>query len=143
MTPSLSQPSPPLYLCYLIANPTFTRTYAGSTNNLTRRLRQHDGELVGGAKATRGFAPCQLWCVIRGFGTNKRAALQVEWRLKSHGRQRRRFGSRSPLVRRQVLLAQALEWAKEHLGEMGERLEVVYGLPATSTLPTVPTLPST
>lgn len=131
-------PPSPSYLCYVIANSTFTRTYAGSTNNLTRRLRQHNGELVGGAKATRGFAPCQLLFVVRGFGPDQRAALRVEWRLKTHGRrgkgrsQGRRL-SGHPLVRRQELLGQALEWARAHLGVMGEGLEVVYGLPCSVT----------
>ena len=127
-------PPPPSYLCYVIANTAFTRTYAGSTNNLTRRLRQHNGELVGGAKATRGFAPCQLLFVVRGFGPDQRAALRVEWRLKPHGRKgwsRGRRLSGHPLVRRQELLGEALDWARDHLGVMGEGLEVVYGLPGS------------
>jgi predicted GIY-YIG superfamily endonuclease len=63
-------------VCYLLTNDTSlsTRgaqnTYIGSTNNFVRRLRQHQGQLKGGARATRkgayGFYP--LVCV-EGFMT--------------------------------------------------------------------------
>ncbi len=34
--------------------------YCGITNDLPRRLCQHNGEIKGGAKYTRANAPCQL-----------------------------------------------------------------------------------
>lgn len=34
--------------------------YTGVTTDVTRRLRQHNGELVGGAKYTLARRPCQL-----------------------------------------------------------------------------------
>ena len=34
--------------------------YSGVTVNLTRRVRQHNGELVGGARYTRGRRPVEL-----------------------------------------------------------------------------------
>ena len=43
--------------------------YTGVTTNLARRLRQHNGEIVGGAGYTRGRRPvCIVWseaCVDR------------------------------------------------------------------------------
>ena len=34
--------------------------YCGITTNITRRLKQHNGELKGGAKYTRARRPCKL-----------------------------------------------------------------------------------
>lgn len=57
------------------------RTYVGVTNNYKRRLRQHNGELVGGAKATRSsLTKWRPYYVVRGF-PDRRTALQLEWRL--------------------------------------------------------------
>jgi len=38
---------------YLLINTTNQYTYLGITNNSNRRLRQHNGEIKGGAKYTR------------------------------------------------------------------------------------------
>lgn len=57
------------------------RTYVGATLDVDRRLRQHNGELCGGAAATSG---CQ-WvrvCHITGF-PHERGALQFEWKWKN------------------------------------------------------------
>lgn len=80
------------YYCYIIRsiNPKFLNsTYNGSTNNLTRRLRQHNGELVGGAKATRGKGPWVYMVVWEGFQTH-REALSCEWRIKHPSNSRKR-----------------------------------------------------
>lgn len=63
--------------CYVIVSD--NRSYVGITNNLQRRLRQHNGEIKGGAKATRGKS-WSLLCVLSGFPT-PRAARQFEWRM--------------------------------------------------------------
>ncbi len=41
------------YVVYLLVNTSNNKTYVGSTNNTVRRIRQHNGELVGGAKYTK------------------------------------------------------------------------------------------
>jgi predicted GIY-YIG superfamily endonuclease len=40
------------YCVYLLKHENLNRTYVGITNNLKRRLRQHNGEIKGGARST-------------------------------------------------------------------------------------------
>ena len=62
------------------------RTYIGCTNNLGRRLRQHNGELVGGARSTRGRR--WRWRMrVLGFPTQT-DALRFEWAAKHPQRSR-------------------------------------------------------
>ena len=53
----------------------------GVTVNLARRLRQHNGEIKGGAKATRGRGPWKIVGTVENLPT-KRAALQLEWAMR-------------------------------------------------------------
>ena len=69
---------------YLLLNEANTRTYVGATINPDRRLRQHNKELVGGAKATAGDHWTRI-CLVKGF-PDERAALQFEWTWKHLGR---------------------------------------------------------
>ena len=94
------------WYCYLLETVGGTpKTYVGVTPDLDRRLRQHNGEIAGGAAATRG----RVWhrvCHVKGF-PDSRAALQFEWRWKQMSRPPRQQGT--PLERRlkalQALLA--------------------------------------
>ena len=54
--------------------------YTGSSTDPARRLRQHLGELPGGAKALRGKAPLQL--VWQYQAPNRSIASQWEYQLK-------------------------------------------------------------
>ena len=56
------------------------RTYVGCTNNLKRRLRQHNGEIVGGARFTRAHRPWKHAWIVSGL--QRRDALQLEWAVK-------------------------------------------------------------
>jgi structure-specific endonuclease subunit SLX1 len=72
------------YFCYILrnTNPLYNNlTYNGITNNLSRRLRQHNGEITGGAKYTKNKGPWEYYVIIQGF-TNKCEALSCEWRIK-------------------------------------------------------------
>lgn len=51
-----------------------TRTYIGMTNNVTRRLRQHNREIVGGARSTEWGAPnWRMVLYVDGFTTRSEA----------------------------------------------------------------------
>ncbi|KAL5203583.1 hypothetical protein ABZP36_008454 [Zizania latifolia] len=52
---------------YLIASSRIPRTYVGVTTDFPRRLRQHNGELKGGAKASSAGRPWNLACLVEGF----------------------------------------------------------------------------
>ena len=57
-------------------------TYAGVSPDPVRRLRQHNGELKGGAKYTTGRGPgWKHVCLVKGF-QDKIQALQFEWAVK-------------------------------------------------------------
>ena len=64
-------------------------TYVGATKNLKRRLRQHNGEIKGGATITTSkLKSGNNWiraCYVTGF-PDWRAALQFEWRWKQISR---------------------------------------------------------
>ena len=87
--------------CYLLATTGggFQKTYVGVTPDLERRLRQHNGEIAGGARATAGRQWERIGH-IRGF-PDHRAALQFEWRWKQITR---RLGLGEPLRRRLIAL---------------------------------------
>lgn len=72
-----------MYMVYVLKCE--NRSYVGMTNDFFRRLRQHNGELKGGARYTTNFRPPEKhWypiCIIDGFSTMKEA-MQCEWRIK-------------------------------------------------------------
>lgn len=60
------------------------RTYVGSTTDPHRRLRQHNGEIVGGARATRG-KKWELYVWVSGF-ENRSSACRWEKLVKMRAR---------------------------------------------------------
>ena len=75
----MAQPPRPWFF-YIVQNG--MRTYAGISPDPKRRLRQHNGELVGGAKYTLSVGPgWEHVCLVRGFRTNIEA-MQFEWAVK-------------------------------------------------------------
>jgi structure-specific endonuclease subunit SLX1 len=73
-----------MWYCYILrsTNPLYpSQTYNGSTNDLTRRLRQHNGQIGGGAKATCNKGPWEPYAVLTGFDTHNEA-LSCEWKIK-------------------------------------------------------------
>lgn len=70
------------FACYLLTpqrpRHRFRCTYVGFTVAPTRRLRQHNGELVNGAKRTHKLRPWDMIVIVHGFPSKFRA-LQFEW----------------------------------------------------------------
>ena len=58
--------------------------YTGITNNIAKRLRQHNGEIKGGAKYTRTRTPCELMYFKQ--GGNRSEASKEEYRIKKLSR---------------------------------------------------------
>ncbi|CAI9102919.1 OLC1v1001311C14 [Oldenlandia corymbosa var. corymbosa] len=61
------------------------KTYVGVTNNFSRRLKQHNGDLRGGAKASRVGRPWVCACLINGF-SGKAEACKFEFKWKDFSR---------------------------------------------------------
>lgn len=61
--------------------PVAYRSYVGVAIDVGRRLRQHNGELAGGARATRVGRPWQI-AVVHGPYRDRGAAQSVEYQLK-------------------------------------------------------------
>ena len=103
-----------MWFCYVLENTDTGRSYCGMTCDLSRRLRQHNREIVGGARATaRGAGGWRAVVAISGFPTQCEA-LRAEWSIKHHAR-RRRCGGRgaaAPISALQAILAQgpAARW---------------------------------
>jgi structure-specific endonuclease subunit SLX1 len=77
------------FFVYLLITDSFSNTYVGATIDLDRRLRQHNKEIKGGARATSAkVTKGETWervCYISGF-PNWSATLQFEWRWKQINR---------------------------------------------------------
>jgi predicted GIY-YIG superfamily endonuclease len=65
---------------YAISSPSTKKSYVGATTNHLRRLRQHNSEIKGGAKYTRGATDWRYIFRVDGFVDTQ--ALQFEWSLK-------------------------------------------------------------
>jgi putative endonuclease len=76
------------YIIYLLYNTSNNSTYVGITNNQERRLRQHNGELVGGAKYTKAKKGVGSWKFYGWIKANedsileKIRSLKLEYRVK-------------------------------------------------------------
>ncbi|KAF7043263.1 hypothetical protein CFC21_052647 [Triticum aestivum] len=93
---------------YLISSSRAPRTYVGVTTDFPRRLRQHNGELKGGAKASSAGRPWNLACLVEGF-TNRSEACEFEskWKniSKKMTRKRSEPGMNAVLQHREVALS--------------------------------------
>ena len=90
------------FYCYLLEtddNPKSRRTYIGFTVNPTRRLRQHNREIKGGAKHTRG----RHWDMVAIVSLScKKTALSFEWFWKHRQRKNGRWTSSGPGAKKRI-----------------------------------------
>lgn len=73
--------------CYIIVSADGRSSYVGWTNAPSRRIRQHCGQIKGGARATRG----RQWhyaARLEGI-VDEKHAMQCEWKLKRLSRGKR------------------------------------------------------
>jgi putative endonuclease len=70
-----------IWYVYFLKSAVSSRSYIGMTNDVLRRLRQHNGELVGGARYTNTGRP---WLLVNVYGPyeTRSIACKVEWRAK-------------------------------------------------------------
>jgi len=69
------------HMCYVLKSLSSKRIYVGYTIDFDRRLRQHNGEIKGGAKKTEKGRPWVPICHIKGF-YEKSSALRFEWKIQ-------------------------------------------------------------
>lgn len=68
-----------MYCVYLLNHSFQNKTYVGCTNNLARRIRQHNGEISGGAKYTTSNKQDGIWMIYGTIGgLEKSQALSLE-----------------------------------------------------------------
>ena len=87
---------------YLLENTDNKYTYLGVTVNIQRRIRQHNGELVGGAKYTSNHKSNGIW-ILKTLVNDltKSEALSYERIIKN---KRRKGKGKTPLEKRNYLI---------------------------------------
>lgn len=94
------------YYVYLLSTLDEKSTYVGATVDLHHRLRQHNGEIKGGAKYTTSRGAWKRVLYVTGFPTWS-DALRFEWRWKQLGR-KAKVKKGSSIDRRKRALLQLL-----------------------------------
>jgi len=81
-----------IYYIYLLKNDKSNKTYVGCTNNLERRIKQHNSIISGGAKYTSQTNGGWYYIFyISGF-PDKYNALSAEWKMKDIYRKKHKKG---------------------------------------------------
>lgn len=102
------------WVVYILSSkPNPRRTYAGVTNNILHRIRQHNGEIVGGARPTHTCRPWILSALIHGFGEDKSLAMRFEWFTKVEHYKKGDLPKTNGPARRAFLINYALQQCKE------------------------------
>jgi predicted GIY-YIG superfamily endonuclease len=101
------------HFCYILhtLEGSSIQTYNGYTTNITRRLRQHNQEISGGAKSTRRKNNWKYGAIITSNHESftKIKALQLEWQIRYPTRKKPRPNIYSGIQGRIKGLYRALE----------------------------------
>jgi len=84
------------YCVYILTHTEHNKTYCGITNNLKRRLRQHNNEIKGGARYTTTNKLTGEWIIYLTIpNLTKSQSLSLEWKIHhKYGR------GETPILRR-------------------------------------------
>ena len=83
---------------YLLENTDNKKTYLGVTTDYKRRIRQHNGEIKGGAKYTHSFKGSGEWKLVYLLDNlSKNQALSYERSIKNR---RKKAKGKTPLEKR-------------------------------------------
>ena len=89
------------YTLYILTHNQHNKTYCGITNNLKRRIRQHNTELVGGARYTTMNLANGSWSYYAlVHNLTKSEALSLEWQMH----RRHKYRNMKPIERRMRML---------------------------------------
>ena len=123
-----NEPGGDSLVCYVLRHHKKNRTYFGMTNDINRRLRQHNGEISGGARYTTSHGPgWVVHFVVHGF-IGRRDCLRFEWRMKhTNAGQHHRF--MNPCARREYIM-------QKLLGAWPRTLTVKYSMLCNMPVPT-------
>jgi predicted GIY-YIG superfamily endonuclease len=78
---TLTQLNPKDWFVYYLQSDASKRSYVGMSCDVLRRLRQHNGEIHGGAKYTTQGRPWKIVMVLGPYPTRV-IGCRVEWRAK-------------------------------------------------------------
>lgn len=98
--------------CYCLIRNDYSATYVGATKDLTHRLRQHNGEIKGGAKYTKkSLKQGYTWFIAFTVGEfpNWNETLKFEWKLKHISL---KYKNQNPLLKRILSVVELLNSEK-------------------------------
>lgn len=145
------------WYCYILRNtdPKWSAkgiTYNGSTNNPVRRIRQHNEEICGGARATHGKGGAwEIYALVSGFPDHINT-LSCEWRIKhpsgKPGKREPKYCGVRGRIQGLVDILQLPTWTKKCIVEnkdcqldawiVPEYADMFLGLPENIRIHTVP-----
>lgn len=104
------------YYCYFIV--TANRTYIGITNLLSKRIKQHNNQIKGGAKSTSMYTNWKYHTIIGNFKSKSEAA-SFEWYWKHVKNNNKWIGTKSGINNKMNRLIELL------LEEKWDHLQIV------------------